>query len=123
MKAQLKDKQARIAQARRQQEYAEIKDCTFYPKTNQKVLLPTEDVEIRGLDRHLELRELQRRKDEEQALREAEVFGLNAQFIAGQKPEPFELMTTLRHCQNQQKFQERIDKLRLDQMKDCTFRP
>lgn len=55
--------------------------------------MPDADVEIRGLERHLELRELQRRKEEEKALREAEVFGLNANFVAGQKPEPFELMT------------------------------
>jgi hypothetical protein len=85
--------------------------------------VPDSDVEIRGLERHLELRELQRRKEEERALREAEVFGLNANFVAGQKPEPFELMTQLRHIQNAQKFQDRIDRLKLEQLKDCTFRP
>lgn len=42
--------------------------------------MPTEQVEIRGLERHLELRELQRRKEEQQMLREAEVFGLNAEW-------------------------------------------
>ena len=85
--------------------------------------MPDADVEIRGLERHLELKELQRRKEQERALREAEVFGLNANFVAGQKPEPFELMTEVRHSQNAQKFQDRIDKLKLDQLKDCTFRP
>ncbi len=44
---------------------------------NEAFHLPTQDVEIKGLERHLELRELQRRKQEEQALREAEVFGYN----------------------------------------------
>ncbi len=51
--------------------------------------MPAADVEIKGLDRHLELRELQRRKEQEKQLREAEVFGLNCNFIAGQKQIPF----------------------------------
>jgi hypothetical protein len=37
-------------------------------------------VEIKGLERHLELRELQKQKENEQKLREAEVFGLNHKF-------------------------------------------
>lgn len=59
----MKEKQARIAQARRNKEYQEIKDCTFYPQTNPGAPLYTHDVEIRGLERHLELKELQRRKE------------------------------------------------------------
>jgi hypothetical protein len=37
-------------------------------------------VEIRGLERHLELKELQKQKENDQKLREAEVFGLNHKF-------------------------------------------
>ena len=73
-------------------------------------------VEIKGLERHLELRELQRQKEQDQRLREAEVFGLNHKFavnadscdfqqkdvVAPEKkkitvPEPFSLQTDLRH--------------------------
>ena len=39
-----------------------------------------EVVVVRGLGRHLELRELQKKKEEEKKLREAEVFGLNHKF-------------------------------------------
>jgi hypothetical protein len=48
--------------ARRAAEYNEIKDCTFVPSTlpGAPELKP---VEIRGLDRHLELKELQKRKE------------------------------------------------------------
>jgi hypothetical protein len=35
---------------------------------------------VRGLGRHLELKELQKKKEEEKKLREAEVFGLYHKF-------------------------------------------
>jgi hypothetical protein len=37
-------------------------------------------VVVRGLGRHLELKELQKKKEEEKKLREAEVFGLYHKF-------------------------------------------
>ena len=49
---------ARIAQERRNKEFNEEKDCTFIPKVNKHVMAPTEEVEIKGLGRVLELREL-----------------------------------------------------------------
>ena len=85
--------------ARRAAEYNEIKDCTFVPSTlpGAPELKP---VEIRGLDRHLELKELQKRKEEELALREAEVFGLNCKFEGNTVPEPFEFNTEARSDKN-----------------------
>ena len=56
-------------------------------------------VEIKGLERHLELKELQRRKEEELALREAEVFGLNCRFEGNTVPVPFLLNTEARFDQ------------------------
>jgi hypothetical protein len=54
----------KIAQQRRLQEYHEIKDCTFTPRTLNGVPSTHSDaVEIKGLARHLELKELQRRKE------------------------------------------------------------
>jgi len=37
-------------------------------------------VQIKGLERHLELKELKKKQEEEKRLREAEVFGLNHKF-------------------------------------------
>ena len=72
---------ARIAQERRNREYHEVKDCTFKPKVNKGAPKDAGDeVEIKGLGRVLELKELQKRKEEEIALRQAEVFGLNHKF-------------------------------------------
>ena len=59
LKAQQKARMARIAQERRNKEFADEKDCTFAPKVIKNApAAPTEDVEIKGLGRVLELREL-----------------------------------------------------------------
>jgi len=60
-------------------------------------------VEIKGIERHLELKELQRRKEEELALREAEIFGLNCKFEGKTVPVPFMLNTEIRFDKNQAK--------------------
>ena len=50
---------ARIAQERRNREYHEVKDCTFKPKVNKGAPKDAGDeVEIKGLGRVLELKEL-----------------------------------------------------------------
>lgn len=72
---------ARIAQERRNKEFADEKDCTFAPKVIKNAPpAPADDVEIKGLGRVLELRELQKKKEAEILLRQAEVFGLNHKF-------------------------------------------
>jgi len=60
LKAKLKAKQSKIAQARRAQEYHEIKDCTFKPQINGELNQPDQEnaPPIKGLGRHLELKEL-----------------------------------------------------------------
>lgn len=89
---------ARIAQERRNKEFNEEKDCTFQPKVNRNApAAPDEEVEIKGLGRVLELRELQKKKEAEIKLREAEVFGLNHKFAVNadqcdiMNPKPSEL--------------------------------
>ena len=59
MKAKQQAKMARIAQERRNREYNEAKDCTFKPQVNKGVpKAAEEEVEIKGLGRVLELKEL-----------------------------------------------------------------
>ena len=59
-----------------------MRDCTFQPQILDKEPATAKEqvVVVRGLGRHLELKELQKKKEEEQKLREAEVFGLNHKF-------------------------------------------
>ena len=59
-----------------------LKDCTFKPHILEKEpsTQNTENVPVKGLARHLELKELKKKQEEEKRLREAEVFGLNHKF-------------------------------------------
>jgi hypothetical protein len=82
-----------------------MKDCSFKPKILDKdpSTISSESVSVKGLDRHLELKELKKKQDEERRQREAEVFGLDHKFavegVPRQRkgplhqtvPEPFEL--------------------------------
>ena len=60
---------AKIAQERRNREFQEERDCTFAPKINAAPAQNDEEVEIKGLGRVLELRELQKKKEAEIMLR------------------------------------------------------
>ena len=61
-----------------------MKDCSFHPKILDKdpSTITSENVSVKGLARHLELKELKKRQDEDKRLREAEVFGLDHKFAA-----------------------------------------
>ena len=82
LKEKLKEKQEKISNLRKQREYEQQKECTFQPQILEKETSTSKDqvVVVRGLGRHLELKELQKKKEEEKKLREAEVFGLNHKF-------------------------------------------
>ena len=59
----------------------ELDECTFKPITNPQIMdNHSEIVVVKGLGRHLELKELKKKQDEEKRLREAEVFGVNHKF-------------------------------------------
>ena len=66
-----------IEQKRKQTQNEKLRECTFEPKfmTKDKKVNMDKPVAIRGLGRHLELRDLARRKEEEKKNREEEVFG------------------------------------------------
>ena len=82
LKEKLKEKQERVAQERRQREYELLSGCTFQPTILDHEPSTAKDqiVVVRGLGRHLELKELQKKKEEDKKLREAEVFGLGHKF-------------------------------------------
>ncbi len=67
MKDKLKEKQEKIAHERRQRESELMQDCTFKPQVLEKEpsTSKNEIVVVKGLGRHLELMELQKKKIEE----------------------------------------------------------
>ena len=58
----------------------ELQEHTFTPKINHEMPQTNPNVAVKGLGRHLELKELKKQQVEDSLLREAEVFGLNHKF-------------------------------------------
>lgn len=56
----------------------EMQRCTFVPQTNASILRAQGPVLVRGLGRHLELRDAAKQQEEERRVREAEAFGVRA---------------------------------------------
>ncbi|GFR49740.1 hypothetical protein Agub_g11897 [Astrephomene gubernaculifera] len=65
-----------LLEARAMREHEELKECTFTPAINRTVPKHSGDVTVQGMDRHLELKELARRKREADEARKAEVWHL-----------------------------------------------
>eukprot|EP00347_Sterkiella_histriomuscorum_P013421 403364769 len=150
LKQKLKEKQEKIAKVRKEREYEQQKDCTFKPSILDKDPATQKDqvVVVRGLGRHLELKELQKKKEEDKKLREAEVFGLNHKFAINSEelditnpnrpqsasvnvtrlnqtqngaytvPKPFELSQT-----KQERKSLLLKELNEKERQQCTFKP
>eukprot|EP00347_Sterkiella_histriomuscorum_P014910 403359047 len=59
----------------------EFRDCTFTPQINQQTLYNQDpDVKVKGLERYFELKDLQRRQQQELELRKKEVFRDGSQY-------------------------------------------
>ena len=71
LKEKLKEKQERIAHERREREYQMLKDCTFKPHILDvdPSTHNSEAVTVKGLARHLELKELKKKQEEDKRLR------------------------------------------------------
>lgn len=93
-------KELRLLEQKREQEFAELRECTFTPAVNVPRSVPIGSshvggrVVIRGLSRHLEKQEMAKRQIEELREREAKVFLQDADRIRPEPytvPEPFNL--------------------------------
>ncbi len=70
-----RQKMAQCLQVKKKKEYEELKECTFTPAIKRTVpKQPSGPIVVRGLGRHLELKELAQRQSEEKAERERKAF-------------------------------------------------
>ena len=121
------EREAKIEESRRHREFEELKECTFQPNVCKKwrAKEESEPIIVRGLGRHLELREMAKRQEEEAAQREAEVFKLQpSPNVSGYTvPEPFKLSGTAPDARRE-KRRERVRKEAWEaEMGECTFQP
>lgn len=134
------EKERRIEEARKELEYAELKECTFQPvkiSERRRVKQPDGPILVRGLGKYLERKEAARRQAEEQREREEKVFLVHpvggarspaagaAAAGAGSHnvftiPQPFHLHGDYRSEMRRQRMEEEI---RRKEMAECTFHP
>ena len=111
-----------MLQMKREQEYEELKECTFTPLVNEELPQARSDgkpVVVRGLGRHLELRERAHRIEEEKRERAAKVFLEDAAAIRPEpytKPEPFNLSQGVPSRVKKEIYTGQLNK-------ECTFTP
>jgi hypothetical protein len=114
------DRDAKLAQTRRDQEYEELKSCTFTPQINEgKPEEPTGPIVVRGLGRYLELKEMARRKEQDKKEREHKAFSVRYTPRTYTVPEPFNLTASRAGDKRRAVAKEREETA----MKECTFRP
>ncbi|EKX50116.1 hypothetical protein GUITHDRAFT_151224 [Guillardia theta CCMP2712] len=80
MKEKQRSKIEQAAQERRRKEYEELKECTFTPQILRQTPRPSSaPVLVRGLGRHLELRELAQRQVKRRRRKSLCVWGVELQ--------------------------------------------
>jgi hypothetical protein len=72
-------KEMKLDSQRRSKEVEEIAECTFAPDVLSGPALPAGPVIVKGMGRHLELRELARQQQQEQEEREKRAFKLQVE--------------------------------------------
>lgn len=142
-------REAKLAECRRMLEQAELKECTFTPKLvarphsavagglpatadSAEVAVRRRPVVVRGLRRHLELKELSSRLKEDQAARERKAFSQPAAAGASlparrgaTTPRPFRLTgrpSSAKGLAARRRAQAKADAHNAE-MGECTFRP
>jgi len=119
------EKERRIEEFRRMQQYKEIKNCTFQPQVNKSQRKSGGPVLINGLGRHLQRVERAKQQKDEQERREQEAFKVKVQDYQRQLPytipEPF----NLRHdaVQSEENRRRTRQKWQKHEMASCTFKP
>lgn len=121
----LQDKQRKIEEYIRMQQYKEVKDCTFEPKINKSALIQTGPVIINGLGKHLQRVERAKQIKEDQDQREQEVFHVKLNDYQRQLPytvpEPFNLHhNAIDVEENRRRVRQKWVQ---HELSDCTFKP
>jgi hypothetical protein len=100
-------RERRLQECRASKEFDELNDCTFAPRVNtspkqRRARRGSAPVVVRGLARHLELRELAKRQRDERDQREHSAFNVSQEVLSAKcnghvtVPEPFQLGTSVR---------------------------
>lgn len=118
------ERERRLAEARREKQYEELKDCTFQPRRKKKVPdFARQQVEVPGLAKYLDRRMQAQQQDEERRAREEQAFKVRAAIKPGHRytvPQPFNLHNKYHSVDRKEKAEAQL-KAKTEQT--CTFAP
>jgi len=123
---QRREKEERIEEQKRLQDYEELRECTFQPNvaiSKRTVQEPDGPVIVRGLGRHLELKEMAKKKEHDRLQREEEVFKTQPRAAnpgGYTVPQPFNLSENAKGKERAERARKQV---MADEMKECTFQP
>ncbi|CAM9186727.1 unnamed protein product, partial [Ectocarpus sp. 12 AP-2014] len=123
LRAREREQEERFNALRQEREVAEMQRCTFVPQTNSAILRAEGPVLVRGLGRHLELKDVAQQRERERREREAQAFGVRPgavrRSVLGETiVEPFSLSSD-----NKGWWQERRMRHEAERAAQCTFKP
>eukprot|EP00903_Cladosiphon_okamuranus_P005531 g5509.t1 len=130
MAAELRERERkqeeRFNALREEQEVSEMQRCTFVPRTNPAILRAQGPVLVRGLGRHLELKDVAQQREMERREREAQAFGVRPgavkRTMMGETlVEPFNLSGNSK--KNKRWWEERKRRHEEERAAECTFKP
>lgn len=108
-----REKMSQCQQVKKKKEYEELKECTFTPAIKRVVpKQPAGPIVVRGLGRHLELKELAQRQAQDKAERQRKAFLTNVGSSAKGSytvPAPFSLSSNDRKHQVSAPFSATVD--------------
>jgi hypothetical protein len=118
------EKERWLAEARREQQYDELKECTFQPKVKRKRPdFKGEPVEVPGMAKFLDRKLKARQMEDDKKAREQQAFEVKGGAKNGQRytvPKPFNLHTAYHSMSKKEKLEA---SLRAKAEEDCTFTP
>eukprot|EP00899_Mesostigma_viride_P020277 jgi/Mesvir1/28250/Mv26211-RA.1 len=120
-----KRKERELEEARIAKELAELQECTFTPAlSGWAPPVDTGPVVVRGLGRHMELKQLAKSLEEERLEREKKAFLLDVTGVREPMttvPEPFRLSGGGKAAELRR--QQLMEEIQAERLKECTFQP
>lgn len=119
-----REKDGRLERARRRVEAEQLKDCTFAPQTTKEwpsVVDDDKPLVVRGLGRHMELKQMAKRQQEAQRQREQKAFLIDppSRLQPYTVPEPFAMCSS----RKDERFERTRSEVEQSRMAECTFTP
>lgn len=103
---------------------AEMQPCTFVPRTNESIIRAHGPVVVRGLGRHMQLKDVAQQQEADRRMREAQAFGVRPGAVRrttlGETlVEPF----SLSEGTGKEWWEERRRRHEAERAAQCTFKP